>query len=417
MRLDTDHIDVMKYTADVIVAGLGAMGSAALYQLAKKGIKAIGIDQFRPPHAFGSSHGETRIVRQVTGQAIEYTPLALRAYEIWRELEEEAKRNLLTITGGLIVEAEDSLSARKKSEYLPAIKQAAEKYGIAHDILSNADLTKRFPQFRFPNNERGYYEYGAGYARPELCIETHLALAVQRGAETRYDERVLKFAAATGSGVTITTDKDDYEAGKLVVAAGPWISELLPAYARLFRVCRQVQYWFDIPGNIRPYEPGSFPVFIFELADSTGFYGFPAVDGPQGGLKLAGENYDIATTPQEVDRVVSEEETRAIYEKFVRPYLPGLSDRCVKAKTCLYTLTPDYHFVIDLVPAYPQIIMASPCSGHGFKYSAAIGEYLADLAVGRETNVNLDKFKLSRLTSKDPSLDLLPGTIAKRAPK
>ena len=389
----------MKYTADVIVVGLGAMGSAALYQLAKKGIKAIGIDQFRPPHTFGSSYGETRIVRQVTGQAIEYTPLALRAYEIWREVEEEAKRKLLTITGGLIVEAENSLSARKESEYLPVIKEAATTYGIAHDILSNADLTKRFPQFRFPNNERGYYEYGAGYARPELCIETQLALALRCGAETRYDERVLKFSAATGNSVTITTDKGEYEASKLIIAAGPWISELLPEYARLFRVCRQIQYWFDIPGNIQPYELGSFPVFIFELADSSGFYGFPAIDGPQGGLKLAGENYDIATTPQEVERVVSEEETRATYEKFVRPYLPGLSDRCVKAKTCLYTLTPDYHFVIDLVPAYPQIIMASPCSGHGFKYSAAIGECLADLAVGREPIVNLTKFKISRFAS------------------
>jgi sarcosine oxidase len=409
----------MKYTADVIVAGLGAMGSAALYQLAKKGIKAIGIDQFRPPHALGSSYGETRIVRQVTGQAIEYTPLALRAYEIWRELEEEAKRNLLTITGGLIVEAEDSLSTRKKNGYLPVIKKAAAKYGIAHDILSNADLTKRFPQFRFRNNERGYYEYGAGYARPELCIETQLALATRRGAERRYDERVLKFDAATGGGVTVTTDKREYEAGKLIVAAGPWVSELLPEYSRLFRVCREVQYWFDLPGDIRPYEPGNFPVFIFELADASGYYGFPAIDGPRGGLKLAGENYDIATTPQEADRVVSEEETRAIYENFVRPCLPGVSDRCVKAKTCLYTLTPDHHFVIDLLPAYPQIIMASPCSGHGFKYSAAIGEGLADLAVGRETAVNLDKFKLSRFASKDPSLtlDLFPETIAKESPK
>jgi sarcosine oxidase len=387
----------MKQTADVIVAGLGAMGSAALYQLAKKGVKAIGIDQYTPPHNFGSSHGDTRIIRKVAGQAIEYTPLALRAYDIWRELEQATHQKLMTLTGGLIVEANNSLSASKPTTCMPTIQEAAKLYKVPHEILSAKELVKRFPQFRFHDNEQGYFEPDAGYLRPELCVDVQLSLARKQGAQINFNERITNFTALKDGSVSVVTDKGEYAAQKLIVSTGPWISHSFPQYQNLFKVCRQVMYWFDVPGDITPYGPDNLPIFIFELADGNALYGFPAIDGPKGGLKIGVENHTILTTPNDVDRTIDEAETKIIYEEYVRPTLPGLSRDCVKAVSCLYTLTPDLHFIIDTVPDAPQIIMASPCSGHGFKYSAAIGEALAEMAMGQKTSVNLDKFKLARL--------------------
>lgn len=385
---------------DAAILGLGAMGSAAAYQLAKRGLRVLGLDRFAPPHPFGSSHGDTRITRLAIGEGAHYTPLALRSHEIWREIEKETGTDLLTVTGGLVVSSAASKSRVHVADFFANTVAAAQKHGIAHEILEGPELRKRFPQFNIGNGETGYYEPGAGFLRPENCVAAQLGLARKHGATLHTDEKVLGFDA-TLDGVIIETDRGKYSAETLILAAGAWLPELLPErYAANFRVRRQVLFWFDVSGPIAPFMPGRCPVFIWEVPGAPqGIYGFPAIDGPRGGVKIATEQYEMATTPQGVNRAVSPAETSVMYETYVAPYLPGVGAKCIKAVVCLYTVTPDAGFVIDRHPESDRIIIASPCSGHGFKHSAAIGEVLADLAIDGRSRFDLSAFRLARFIS------------------
>lgn len=386
---------------DVLILGLGAMGSAAAYQLARRGRKVLGIDRFSPPHVYGSSHGETRITRLAIGEGAEYTPLAMRSHEIWREIESETGADLLSVTGGLIVSSTSKTAMLHVENFFSNTVAAAEKYRIPHRILDAGDIRKRFPQFKVRDDEIGYYEPDAGFLRPEACLAAQLELAKKYGAAIHTNEKVLGFEAC-GDAVVVTTDKNSYVAERLVLTAGAWLPQLIgERYAAHFKVLRQVLFWFDVTGPIEPFLPANCPIFIWELqGPKQAIYGFPAIDGPNGGVKVATQQYERTTTPETVTRAVSEDEAVSMYANYVAPYLPGLSSKCIKAVSCLYTVTPDAGFAIDFHPESDRVIVASPCSGHGFKHSAAIGEALAELAILGKSHFDLTPFSLARFSNR-----------------
>ena len=386
---------------DAIVVGLGAVGSATVYQLAKRGTRVLGIDQFSPPHALGSSHGETRITREAIGEGAQYTPLVRRSHEIWREVEAQTGGDLFTRTGGLIISSSARRATTHVANFFENTLEAARRYGIRHEMLDTRAIRERFPQFNVGGDEVGYYEPGAGFLRPEACVAAQLALAEGHGAELHRDERVDSFSDV-GASVAVSTARGTYRAEQLILCAGAWLPELLePALARHFAVTRQLIYWYELQAPLERYTPPQFPIWIWELQDRENvIYGFPAIDGPAGGAKIATEQYAATTTPRAVDREVSAEEKREMYARLVAPYLPELGPRCVKAAACLYTATPDFHFVIDRHPRHERVIVASPCSGHGFKHSAAVGEALAQLARGERTQADLGSFIFGRFSQR-----------------
>jgi sarcosine oxidase len=373
----------MGKTFDAIVLGLGAMGSATLYQLTKRGVRALGIDQFSPPHDRGSSHGDTRITRLAIGAGEQHTPLAMRSHEIWREIERETGADLLSTTGGLVISSGGPRGTCHGTDFFANTLAAARRFGIRHEVLDAGEIRRRFAPFAVRDDEIGYYEHEAGFLRPEACIGAQLALAARGGAEIRCGERALGFDEANGV-VRVRTGRGEYEASRLVVTAGPWLPGLLGGvWAGRFTVRRQVLFWFGIQGVVEPFLPGRFPVFIWELAGhAQPIYGFPAIDGAAGGVKIASEQHEAATTPEAMRREVDPGEARALFDAQVSPYIRGLAGTCVKSAACLYTMTADFGFVIEPHPAFPAVIIASPCSGHGFKHSAAIGEDLARRVAG-----------------------------------
>ena len=384
---------------DTIVIGLGAMGSAAVFQLAKRGHTVMGFDQFSPPHDYGSSHGETRIIRQAIGEGEEYIPLALRSYELWRELERESGQELLVITGGLILESQQSNALMHgRRGFLARTSQSAERFGIRHEMLNSRELRQRFPQFAV-TDEVGYFEHETGYLRPESCIRAQLDLGKNHGAILRTHEQVLSVnPRQSRTGVVVKTSRADYEADTLVIAAGPWLNRWLePSDAEHFKVYRQVMFWFEIQDKMRNVmSPGEFPIFIWILEQEAEnvFYGFPSLDGKT--IKMASEQYVNTTTPEEMAREVTREEKAAMFERFVRGRLPFITNSCDKAASCLYTMTPDSDFVIDFHPEHPEIVVASPCSGHGFKHSAAIGEVIAELVIEGKSKIDVSSFGMKR---------------------
>ena len=386
---------MQKYGA--LVLGLGAMGSATACQLAKRGVKVLGIDRFAPPHSFGSSHGDTRMTRLAIGEGAHYTPLAVRSHEIWRAIEQETGRDLLTVTGGLMISSRARTSRLHVDNFFGNTLAAARHFGIPHRILHASDIRRQFPQFEVRIGELAYFEPDAGYLRPEACIAAQLDLARHHGGEIHANETALGFETR-GQEIRLTTNRSVYAGERLVLAAGPWLPELLEAqYAAPFKIYRQVLYWFAVEGPIAPFLPENFPVFIWELQGSgQAIYGFPAIDGELGGVKIATEQYETTTALETMRREVSANEIATMHANSVAPYLPKLDSLCVKAVPCLYTATQDSGFVIDTHPESERVTIVSPCSGHGFKHSAAIGEAVAERIVDGTSRLDLSVFKLER---------------------
>ncbi len=385
----------MRY--DVIVAGLGAMGSAAAYQLTRLGASVLGIDRYTPPHAFGSTHGDTRITRLAIGEGSEYVPLVRRSHEIWRDIEGRTGADLLRQCGGLLMAVPDGRAAHRDGGFLGRTLASAREFEIPSETLTTAQIRSRLPQFRLTGTEQGYYEPAAGFVRPERCVEAQLRLAHQGGADLRLGERVTSYRD-DGHSVTVSTSEGGYSAAKLIVSVGPWVDELVPDLASCFAVYRQVLYWFGLEDTSLYESYAEMPVYLWEFgAGADDFvYGFPMVDGPDGGAKVATETYVAATTPDEVARDVTEEETNLMYDRYVAGRLPGLGRRCVNARSCLYTVTDGGRFVIDFHPTDRNVVVASPCSGHGFKHSAAIGEVVAQLATTGRSDIDISAFGLSQ---------------------
>jgi sarcosine oxidase len=383
-------------TYDVAVVGLGAAGAATLYQLARRGVSAVGIDSHSPPHVFGSTHGDTRITREAIGEGPYYTPLVRRSHAIWRELEAETGQDLLEQCGGLIIEAAGGGAAgHHRHEFLSSTIACAARYGVPHELLTAADVASRFPQFALDGDESAYYEPGAGFVRPERCVDAQLTVAARLGAEVRRDERVLS-VEPSGSGVRVRTDRGAHEAGRAVLAVGPWVHDFLePQHRRLFRVYRQVLTWFELGSGDVDHTPGAMPVFIWGLSDGDAFYGFPAIDGTRE-IKVANEQLDIATTADDVSLDVDPTEPQRLHDALIRTRLPGVSNRCLRAVRCLYTVTPDADFVVDDHPDLPGVLLVSPCSGHGFKHSAGLGEAIAQRVTAGTSDADLSPFRLAR---------------------
>ncbi len=385
---------------DTIVLGLGATGSATVYQLAKRGNHVLGIDQFSPPHSFGSSHGDTRITRQAIGEGEQYTPLSLRSYDIWQAIEQETGKKLLEKNGGLIISSKAKTAITHVPQFFENTIAAAQKFHIDYKLLNATDIRAQFPPFNIKDDEVGYYEYNAGFLYPEKCISAQLSLAKKYGATIHENEKVLHFSEKNGV-VYVTTNRDEYEAKKLIISAGPWLPMLLEKeYSPIFKISRQILFWFglkNIKNDAADFRPEKFPIFIWELqTKKQAVYGFPLIGEKNSGVKIASEQFETTTTPETINREVSQEEINAMYENFVAPHFPALSNHCIKTATCLYTTTPDFHFVIDTHPKYSSIILASPCSGHGFKHSAAVGEALAQLVMDGKSEIDMNPFKLSR---------------------
>jgi sarcosine oxidase len=397
---------------DVIVVGLGALGAATLYQLSQRGARVLGIDQFAPPHDLGSSHGDSRITRLAIGEGNEYAPFVQRSHAIWRELEARTGKPLMTTTGGLVLGPRDGAAAHHgKTDFVRGTIACAERFGIAHEVLDAAGIRRRFPQFHLQGDELGYHERDAGFVRPEDAIGAQLAVARASGAQTRTGERVRAVEpVGNGDTVRVRTDSASFTADRVVVAAGAWLPEFLGQQARSdwqahFSVHRQVMHWFDTGSAAADFAPERFPIFIWMYGDGEEdyMYGFPSSDPAQPALKVATEQYVRATTPDTIERNVSPEETAAMYRERVAGRFPQIDGRALKARACMYTVTPDNRFVIDALDGLPNVLIASACSGHGFKHSAGLGDAIADHVLGRHSALDLSPFARRRLLEKSPA--------------
>jgi sarcosine oxidase len=384
--------------ADVIVVGLGVAGSSVLHQLARRGVRALGIDRYHPPHDRGSSHGETRITRQSIGEGDIYTPLVLRSHEIWRELEAETGENLLLAVGGLIMAAAGGgASHHGKPDFLNRTIATARRFGIAHEVLCAGEIQRRYPHFSLQGNETGYFEPGAGLLRAERCVAAQLEVARRRGAEIRTGETVLAIESA-GDGVAVVTDRGRHHGDRAVVAAGPWLPQLLGgSFPELLKVYRQVLFWFEAK-DPEAWAPERSPVFMWMHGDGNEdyIYGFPRLPGSDG-VKVASEQFSVTTGPDRVSREVSAGEIAAMYATHVAGRLHGVGPNCLRATSCLYTVTPDSAFLIDQHPARDRITFISACSGHGFKHAPALGEAVAEQIVAGQSHLDLSHFLLNRL--------------------
>ena len=389
--------------ADVVVVGLGAVGSATLLRLARTGVRAIGLDRFAPPHDRGSTHGESRITRLGVGEGAAYAGLVRRSHEIWRELEAETGESLFLQTGGLVMgPADGGTSHHGQADFVQRSIAVAKAHAIPHEVLDAAEIGRRYPQFGLAGKEIGYFEPSAGLVMPERCVDVQLRLARQAGAIIRTGECVQSIDQDSG-GVTVVTDKARYDAGRVVLAAGAWVPGLAgPTVAAHTAAYRQTLHWFAAD-NPADYAPERFPVFIWMhgAGPEDYFYGFPALPGSNA-VKVASERYTEAVDPDAMDRVVVAGESAAMHARHVSGRLRGIRPIVQRAGACLYTVTPDAGFLVDTLPTMPGVLVASACSGHGFKHSAALGEALAD-AVQRPAAAglpaSLDTFGLRRFTT------------------
>jgi sarcosine oxidase len=372
---------------DVAVIGLGVIGSAALAALARRGRRVVGIDRFAAGHDRGSSHGTTRVIRLGYFEHPSYVPLLRAAYPLWRELEVRSGRSLLSITGILEIGAPES-------DLVTGTLRSSRLHNLAHDILDPPSLTKRFPAFRLPGNFVGVFQPDGGFVRAEPTVAALQALARGAGAELRMEERVLAVEPRR-DGVLVKIPHGDVFSRSAVVAAGPWLKSLLPQFPVPIRVTRQVLGWFEPAERARArFTAERFPVFLLQNPDGI-FYGFPAESG---GVKVAKHHHADETVDADYyDRTVSNTD-EAMIRVALKAHLPDADGRLLAARTCLYTMMPDGDFVLDQLPGCRQIIVASPCSGHGFKFAPVIGEILADLAVTGRTDHDISRFSLARFS-------------------
>ena len=353
---------------DVIVLGTGGMGSAAAYHLARRGRRVLGLDRYGPAHALGSSHGGSRVYRQSYFEDPAYVPLLLRAWDLWHELG----RDCFVRTGGLYVGAPAGAA-------FGGSLRSAEEWGLPHEVLGPTEVARRFPTFALRPDELALYEERAGYARPEATVTAHLALAAAAGAELRFGEPALSWTAGAG-GVTVRTGTGTYSAGALVLSPGAWAPELAGVPVPMV-VERQVMHWVAPTGPIDPWL--EHPVYICGDGREQ-VYGFPATDGPAGGVKVSFFRAGEPTTPATVDRTVRPAEAAELRAR-AREVFPGLDGPTVDAQVCLYTTTPDEHFVLGRHPGHDNVVVACGFSGHGFKFVPVVGEIVADLALDGTT--------------------------------
>lgn len=390
---------MLEERCDVVVVGLGAMGAATLYQLAKAGAKAIGIDRYAPPHDQGSSHGDTRITRLAVGEGAEYVPLVRRSQQIWRELEARDGDALFEQCGVLVMTSSGTRTSHHgAADFTARTIELARTYGIAHEVLTAEQLRGRFPQFApLRDDAIAYYEPEGGFVRPERCIAAQLKAARELGAAVIAGAPVSTVESASNV-VRVRAGDRTVVADKVVVCAGMWSAELLgEPFKSLLRVCRQQLFWFKLEEPV--IFPEVSPSFILSHGplETDWCYGFPPIPG-EGSVKIAAEQYTAQSLPNSLDRTVSDADVAAMFRTHVAGKIAGVTAERVKASVCTYTVTPDYGFIIDDHPALKNVTVVSACSGHGFKHSAAIGEAVAQRALSGSSQIDLSAFSLSRFS-------------------
>jgi sarcosine oxidase len=368
---------------DVIVLGVGGVGSAALDQLARRGSYVLGLDRFPPGHDRGSSHGRTRLIRQAYYEHPDYVPLLKRAYELWADLSARAKKNLYHEVGVLC-------AGRPEGAVISGVLASARQHSLEVAQLSSADLAARFPGFRVPHPMTAVFERRAGYLDCEDAVRAAADQAVKNDAFLQTDASVIEWKPE-GNGVSVRTDRTTYHAGSLIIAAGAWSGGLLADLGIRFDVLRKSFYWYEAPAQYAA--DGGAPGFIYE-ADAGNFYGFPDINGQ--GVKVGEHTGGLPVTdPLLVDRAPDAAETARI-DRFLSAHLPDVTRRQLHFATCLYTLSPDRDFVVDRHPEYPQVSFAAGLSGHGFKFVTVLGEALADLAERGKTKLPIDFLSCQR---------------------
>ena len=374
----------MTSTYDVAIAGLGAMGSAAAYHLASRGLRVVGFDRYAPPHDLGSSHGDSRIIRHAYAEGTAYVEIVQRADVLWRDLEEESGSSLLLRTGGVMIGA-------RESDLVAGAVRSAVDLRLDYEVLSSEELRRRYPVFRPDERMVGVVDPSAGLLYPEACVSAHLELARRHGADLRFGEPVQSWSAGA-HGAAVVTPAGRYSADRLIVAAGAWIPELLPEMGLPLTVERQVLFWYRPSANASDFLPARCPIYLW--ADDAGdvYYGLPDVGE---GVKVARMHRGEAASPDSIRRDVNPSDERPVRE-FLDRYIPDARGALLSSKVCMFTNTPDEHFLIDFHPHHGNVIIASPCSGHGFKFASAIGEVLADLATRGESRFDLTMFGLAR---------------------
>jgi len=373
--MGTEHLH------DVAIVGLGAMGSAAAFELARRGVDVIGFDRHTPPHTLGSSHGDSRIIREAYFEHPVYVPLVQRAYELWRELERLSGASLLQQTGGLMIGAPQGV-------LVEGARRSAELHGLPYSMLSAGEIQERFPMLTPSPEMVAVWEPRAGALAPEAGITALLAHAQHDGATLRFDEPVSRWLAEDG-GLSLYTEQGRYRARKLIISAGAWAASLLPELRLPMQIERQVLHWFEPTGPAEAFGPAQCPVHLWQFDGNRFFYGIPNLGA---GVKLAFHHGGEMSPIDAVRREVGAEEVDEL-RTAIRRFVPAADGRHLASTVCLYTNTPDEHFWIDHCPGQPDVLLASPCSGHGFKFAPVIGELLADLVQGRSPRFDLGLFR------------------------
>jgi sarcosine oxidase len=371
-------------TCDVLVLGCGAVGTATLMHLAKRGIDAVGIDRFPPAHDRGSSHGETRLIRQAYYEHPDYVPLLKRAYVLWDDLEKQSGKSLFRKCGILQVGA-------PAGRVVPGVIESAKQHGLSVEQLSSSDVAKRFPGFRVPDGLAALFEANAGFLFVERCIHAQAQQACERGARMVIGDSA-KAWRTVGDGVEVETEREKWSAKHVVISAGAWAGEMLSGLGVNFEVVRKSLYWHTAETELYDVDHGA-PGFIYETPMGN-FYGFPAID--RLGVKAAEHSggHPVAN-PLQVDRAEDPVETRQL-RAFLSACLPDVSTEQTRFATCLYTLSPDRNFVVDRWPHAPQVSFAAGLSGHGFKFASVLGEILADWATQGTTSLPVQFLGASR---------------------
>lgn len=364
-------------TFDVIVLGVGSMGSATCYYLAKQGYNVLGLEQFDIPHELGSHAGQSRIIRKAYFEHPDYVPLLQRAYQNWKSLEEETETQIYHKTGLLYFGKSDHA-------LIKGLRESAQKYSIEVKDLSSQQVDAQFPQFTIPDNYDSLVEPDAGFVTPERSILLYTERALQNGAVIHTKEKTLEWKKA-GNTITVKTDKGTYQCNKLIITAGPWTGEMIPNLSKNLKVTRQMTAWVK-PKKWSSFELGDFPCWTIADDERPGiYYGFPIMPtakfGGPVGLKLAHHYHDDVSTPDTISRVpTAEDESNLIYA--LNKFIPDGYESTHVMKTCIYTNTPDENFILDFVPGYEKdVVVATGFSGHGFKFSSVVGEIMADLAM------------------------------------
>ena len=375
----------MHNSYNVAIIGAGAMGSAAAYHLSKTGKKILILDRFNPPHNLGSSHGQSRIIREAYFESPVYVPLVQQAYKLWYQLEKESNKKLLLKTGGLML-------GMPNSKVVQGAMQSAIEHQLPYEYLNCHEIKKRFPGFNPTEETVGIYEQNAGILFPEECIQTNIELAKKANTDFRFNE-VVTNVIANNNEVEIITGKEKYKAEKVIISAGAWLNQLLPELQLPLKITRQVLFWLKCrKEDVKKYLAENFPVYIWQKEQAKIFYGFPDLGE---GIKIAIHHGGKTTTADTIDRNVYEEEIDEILT-IVKTYL-GIDATLKSTAVCMYTNTPDEDFIIDYHPDHRNIIIASPCSGHGFKFSSAIGKLLCEMALEQPLNFDISVFKIKRL--------------------